>query len=151
ADLRFADREAAALLHGAGATLDHEAVEALNARVEGWPMGLSLAAQSLTSSEAGDSGAMLEYLRRAVLERLSEAEVRVLPRVSVLERVWGALCDVVAEASGSSELLERLERSNFFVVPLDSERCWYRLHGVFRTLLRTELERREPGLERTLR
>src|SRR5262249_26917192 len=65
ADLRFGGREAAALLQAEGRALDHAEVEALNARVEGWPAGLALAA-----SDAVDSSAMLDHLRANVLASL---------------------------------------------------------------------------------
>jgi LuxR family maltose regulon positive regulatory protein len=146
ADLQFGAREAAALLHGAGCALAYAAVEALNARVEGWPAGLALAA-----SDPVGSSAMLEYLRAEVLAPLRDDDVRFLARVSVLERLCGPLCDVVADATDSWMRLERLERSNAFLFPLDQERRWYRLHSVFRELLRSELARREPGLEPSLR
>ena len=60
----------------------------------------------------------------------------------------GSLCDHVLERSDSALELERLERSNLFVVPLDHERRWYRFHHLFRDMLEDELERREPGLGR---
>src|SRR5439155_18249015 len=46
-DLRFSDREAAALLHGTGVDLPHAAVGDLNRAVEGWPAGLYLSALAL--------------------------------------------------------------------------------------------------------
>ena len=36
-------------------------------------------------------------------------------------------------------MLEKLERSNLFIVPLDSERRWYRYHHLFADLLRQRL------------
>ena len=47
---------------------------------------------------------------------------------------------------GRHETLERLERTNGFVVPLDRRGEWYRYHHLFGQLLRNELERSEPDL-----
>jgi LuxR family maltose regulon positive regulatory protein len=47
-------------------------------------------------------------------------------------------------------MLERIERSNAFLVPLDERREWYRYHHLFAELLRHELGRREPGLAERL-
>ncbi len=58
----------------------------------------------------------------------------------------GGLCDAVLGRQDSATVLESLERSNHFVVPLDRRRTWYRYHHLFRDLLRSELERREPGI-----
>jgi LuxR family maltose regulon positive regulatory protein len=38
--------------------------------------------------------------------------------------------------SHAQEILETLERSNLFLVPLDDERCWYRYHHLFVDVLR---------------
>src|SRR5262249_2469561 len=131
ADLRLTDREAAAVVHAAGAELAEDHLEALNVRAEGWPAGLSLAARSLAASPPGGGGGggagvvpMRQYLRDEVLARLQDEQVRFLTRVSVLVRLCGPLCDVVADARGSGDLLEQLERSNLFLVPLDRERRW---------------------------
>jgi len=56
----------------------------------------------------------------------------------------GGLCDAVLGGSDSAGVLESLERSNRFLVPLDRTRTWYRYHHLFRDLLRSELEQREP-------
>lgn len=48
--------------------------------------------------------------------------------------------------TGSADLLESLARSNLLTTPLDRRRRWYRLHRLFRELLRSQLERSQPGL-----
>jgi LuxR family maltose regulon positive regulatory protein len=154
-DLRFTNREAAALLRTAGVEARQAELAALNDAVEGWPAGLYLAALSMRSSgdrpTDGAVGMMFDYFRGELLARMPAAEVQFLTRISVLERLSGPLCDSVAETSGSADMLERLERSNLFVVPLDRERRWYRIHSVFRRALQAELERREPELVSMLR
>ena len=42
-------------------------------------------------------------------------------------------------------MLDRIERSNYFLIPLDPTHDWYRYHHLFGELLRHELERRQPG------
>jgi LuxR family maltose regulon positive regulatory protein len=73
-----------------------------------------------------------------------------LLRTSILERLCGPLCDAVVDGHGSAAILEDIERSNLFLVPLDTKRQWYRYHRLFAELLRHELELREPGLAATL-
>ena len=41
-------------------------------------------------------------------------------------------------------MLDRIERVNYFLIPLDARHEWYRYHHLFGELLRHELERREP-------
>ena len=154
-DLSLNVREAQALLAGAGLKLAGHEVEALTRSTEGWPAGLYLAALSLRASKdgrrsaagiRGDDRYISDYFRLVLLESLPEAEIEFLTRVSVLDRMCGSLCDHVLERSDSAFELERHERSNLFVVPLDHERQWYRFHHLFRDMLKDELERREPGL-----
>jgi LuxR family maltose regulon positive regulatory protein len=43
-------------------------------------------------------------------------------------------------------MLEHLEAANLFIVPIDSQRKWFRYHHLFTELLRQRLERRHPDL-----
>jgi LuxR family maltose regulon positive regulatory protein len=153
-DLRFTTREATALLRLAGIDAPQAEIAELNDAVEGWGAGLYLAALSMRSSgntpADAAAGMMFDYFRAELLARMPDAEVQFLTRISALERLSGPLCDAVAETTGSADLLDRLERSNLFVVPLDRERRWYRIHSVFRRTLQAELQRREPELVSTL-
>jgi LuxR family maltose regulon positive regulatory protein len=78
------------------------------------------------------------------LSRLPEAEARFLMHTSVLDRMCGGLCDAVPQTSRSASMLEPLERSDGFVVPLDRRGEWYLYHHPFGQLLRNELERSDP-------
>ena len=155
ADLRLDDREAELLLTAAGVELDEDEIAELTERTEGWPAGLYLAALSMqagapSSASAaafgGDDRFVADYFRVELMSRLPDAEASFLKRTSVLERMCGGLCDSVVESTGSAGVLERLERTNRFVVPLDRRGEWYRYHHLFAELLRNELERSEPDL-----
>ena len=81
-----------------------------------------------------------------MLERQSEEVRAFLLRTSILERMCASLCAVVLgdelpqAASMAQEMLEKLEKSNLFIVPLDNERRWYRYHHLFADLLRQRLQ-----------
>jgi ATP/maltotriose-dependent transcriptional regulator MalT len=62
-----------------------------------------------------------------VLARVSLDERDLLVRGSALDRLSGPLCDAVLGRDGCAALLERLSRTNVFVIPLDQRREWYRL------------------------
>ena len=87
---------------------------------------------------------MSEYFRLELLSRLPTAEAQFLKYTSVLDRMCGGLCDAVLQTTQSADMLETLERTNGFVVPLDRRGEWYRYHHLFGELLRNELERSEP-------
>ena len=67
-----------------------------------------------------------------------------LLQTSVLDRFCAPLCDAVTDRGDSRQILRELESSNFFLVPLDTKRHWYRYHHLFRDLLRMELELIHP-------
>jgi LuxR family transcriptional regulator, maltose regulon positive regulatory protein len=155
AALRFSDSEADALLNGSlGLGLDRGEVEVLQARTEGWAAGLQLAALSLQAQAdrrafiaafAGDDRQIGDYLHE-VLDDQPPALRTFLLRTSILERMCAPVCDVLTGAGDAAVRLEEVERSNLFLVPLDTRREWFRYHHLFRDLLRHELERAEPEL-----
>ena len=174
-DLRFSMEEAADFLKQVMALpLSNEDVSALEARTEGWIAGLQMAAlaiRTVISQPAGEtitldseqavsqfikafSGShryILDYLGEEVLNRHPEEIRSFLLQTSVLERFSGPLCTAVTGIEGSQDILEGLEKENLFLVPLDSERRWYRYHHLFAELLRFKLEdalSRGPGAAR---
>jgi LuxR family transcriptional regulator, maltose regulon positive regulatory protein len=151
--------EAGSLLAAARVELPDGEVAELTRRTEGWPAALYLAALSIKAQQprngagvrfGGRERFLVDYLQSALLAGLSPTEVRFLTRTAVLDQLSGPLCDAVLGTTGSTAMLESLERSNLLVVPLDRQRVWYRYHQLFRELLRGELERSEPELVREL-
>jgi LuxR family transcriptional regulator, maltose regulon positive regulatory protein len=156
-DLAMSQHEARSLLRAADVDLPEADVAELTRRTEGWPMALHLAAlamkargKSIRVSLEGKEGFLVDYLQSVLLSSLSPTEVRFLRRTAVLDRLSGPLCDAVLETTGSAEVLESLERSTLLVIPLDTDREWYRYHHLFRELLQAGLERDEPELVRGL-
>jgi LuxR family maltose regulon positive regulatory protein len=159
--LGFSEPEAEYLLnevHRLGLAV--ETVSRVHQRTEGWAAGLYLAALSLRGRRdadeliAGFSGGdrrIVDYLAGEVLDQQPNAVLTFLLRTSVLERFCAPLCEAVTGAGGAREMLDRVERSNYFLIPLDPRREWYRYHHLFAELLRHELERREPGSSVELR
>lgn len=152
ADLRFTVDEAAAFLNQAmGLDLSADAIASLEMRTEGWIAGLQLAAISM-HGHAGDHATfidsftgshrfVMDYLVEEVLAQQPVAVQTFLLRTSILERMCAPLCEAVVgeQATNGQEMLALLERANLFLVPLDSERCWYRYHHLFGELLRQRL------------
>jgi LuxR family maltose regulon positive regulatory protein len=149
--LALTDAEAQALLAAAGVELTEAEAASLNAHAEGWAAGLYLAALSLAggsslASFGGDDRFVADYLRSEELSRASAQETEFLLRSSVLETMSAPLCDAVLERTDSARMLEKLERSNLFVVALDHRRRWFRYHHLFREMLQAEFEREDPAL-----
>jgi LuxR family maltose regulon positive regulatory protein len=159
-DLRFTEAEADEFLNGRLALgLAAADVDVLVARTEGWPAGLYLAALSLAGKADkpglvrafdGTSAHVVDFLSSEVLGAYEPDMQSFMLRTSVLERLCAELCDAVLGEATSAGALASLARSNLFLLPLDDQRRWFRFHHLFAQLLRVELERREPGLARSL-
>ena len=152
--LRFNASEASALLaETGGLNLDDDAVAILADRTEGWAAGLYLAALWLRGRDvpeidvarfAGDNRHLVDYLSEVVLGRLSDHAREFLLDTSIVDRLCTSLCEAVTETPAAG-MLEEIERSNLFLVPLDETRTWYRYHHLFREMLLSERSRRDPG------
>jgi ATP/maltotriose-dependent transcriptional regulator MalT/DNA-binding SARP family transcriptional activator len=163
-DLHFSLEESAGFLKQVmSLAISNEDVSSLETRTEGWIAGLQMAAlairsvasQSTREANSMDSGQIvsrfiqtfsgnnryiLDYLVEEVLSHCPEVIRRFLLQSSIPERFSGPLCDAITEGEGSQNILEKLENENLFLVPLDSERQWYRYHQLFAELLRFKLE-----------
>ena len=154
AELRFTPEEAAAFLQEVWKLdLPAQTVAALEARTEGWVVGLQLAALSLRGRPdpegfldafTGTHRYVLDYLTEEVLARQPNRVRTFLLETSILERLNGPLCDAVTRDSDGQGMLEELERVNLFLVPLDEERRWWRFHHLFADLLRARLLQLQP-------
>ncbi len=170
ADLRFSQEESSGFLNQVmSLDLNGEDVSALETRTEGWIAGLQMAAlairalpgsrsnpaipagnDALSQGEtvsrfiqafSGSHRYIMDYLGEEVLSRRSAKIQRFMLQTSILERFAGPLCDALTGMEGSQEILQELEKENLFLVPLDSERHWYRYHHLFAELLRYQLEK----------
>ena len=147
--LSFSEDEAELLLNELnGLGLDHQAVLRLRDRTEGWAAGLYLAALTLRGRPdpaafiqdfAGDDRHVVDYLSTEVLVGQPEETRTFLLQTSILDRFCASLCDAVTQRHDLRRILRGLEASNFFLVPLDTKREWYRYHHLFGELLRHEL------------
>jgi LuxR family transcriptional regulator, maltose regulon positive regulatory protein len=155
-DLGFTRAEADVLLNDRlGLSLARADVAELVERTEGWAAGLYLAALSLQGVEdrhtfvrtfGSRNRHVVDFLLDEVLDAHEPELQELMLRSSILEQISGPLCDFVLERDDSGELLERLSRTNLFLLPLDDGGEWYRFHHLFAQLLRVELEHREPDL-----
>ncbi len=151
-DLRFDDQEVEAFFaQTMRLSLKDSHLLSLKNRTEGWVAGLQLAALSLRGREeqgidefiekfSGSHRYVIDYLFEEVL-RLQQAEIKnFLCCTAVLGRMCASLCDELTGRNDSKNVLNSLEQTNLFLIPLDENRQWYRYHHLFAEFLLTELE-----------
>ena len=149
ADLRFTAEETSAFLRQSmGLELSAKQIEALESRTEGWIAGLQMAALSmqgrndidaLVDAFAGDDRYIVDYLLQEVLQSQTAQVRQFLLQTAILDRLNGPLCEAVTGYADCQQLLQTLERSNLFIIPLDEKRQWYRYHHLFADMLATHL------------
>ncbi len=154
-DLRFSlDETTRFFSHSMKLDLESEVISVLEARTEGWIAGLQLAGivlknlpdhQAFMDTFSGSHRYVLDYLTDEVLQSQDEEVRQFLVQTAILKRFNTDICQAVTGNANSQFILEQLEQTNMFIVPLDHERVWYRYHHLFADSLLTELSKAEAS------
>ncbi|MGZ0205811.1 helix-turn-helix transcriptional regulator, partial [Streptomyces sp. RM1] len=156
-ELAFTPGEAADLLALHGLRLPADEVAALVTRTRGWAAGLRLCALAAQGTQdprtylkefEADRTTIGDFLLAEVLKRQRAETQDLLLRISVLDRFCPALADTLTGRADAELILTGLHRENAFVEDLGHS--WFRLHPLFRDILRAHLRARHPGLETEL-
>lgn len=149
ADLSFSAKDISLLFSAKLNTkLSKNDIWALESKTEGWIAGLQLAALSMQAHEnksefieefAGNNRYIMDYLIEEVLKTQTEDVKEFLLKTSILDQFSSSLCNSLLGRGESQTIIEKLESSNMFIVPLDSERKWFRYHHLFADLLKQRL------------
>lgn len=125
-------------------------VETVLRQTEGWPAAVRMAqialvdaAQPLIALEAfsGSDEDVAALLNRKVLQGFT-AELRdFLLCLAQLRTFSVELCRHAIGTADAEHRVDEIVQRNLFVIPLDRNRKWYRLHGLFREYLLGEAER----------
>ncbi len=155
-DLRFTSAELHDLLVGVhGLPLTEASLHLVGAKTEGWPAGIVLALHAVQAggpaaaaqSLAGISGSSREiyaYLAQEAYARQTVEVQRFLLATSLLSRFSAGLTDRLLGTTGGQRIIDHLEQSHLFLVPLDPERRWYRYHHLFQDFLQRVAAERDP-------
>lgn len=130
--------------------LSAKEADCIRERTEGWIAGVKLAL--LAREEARHAGETLQsfggshadvalYFGESVLQEQPTDIREFLLWSSTVDRMNGELCDALLDSNHSQGLLERLERMQLFIRPLDGHRHWFRYHTLFLDFLRSRLRR----------
>jgi LuxR family transcriptional regulator, maltose regulon positive regulatory protein len=159
-DLKFTAVEAQQFIANAG---EHELIASdlatLQARTEGWITGIKLACgmlrqgvapQKMLAALTGSRCAVADFFAEEVLAALPQSVGDFLLQTSVLGRLCPALCDAVTGRDDGRQILNVLDQSGLFVIPLDEERNWYRYHPLFAEFLQRRLLDGQAGQDAAL-
>lgn len=147
-DLSFNRSEVIQLL---GATLairlSEKGISMILRQTEGWPAAVRLMQILLTETEnprleltqfSGANEDIAVLLNRELLEGFDGRERQFLFELSLLRTFGVNLCRHVTGEERTLEYIEHLVKNNLLIIPLDRNRSWYRLHGLFREYLHAE-------------
>ncbi len=157
-ELSLDGREAGELLGSElGQRIGPLGIEALLQQTEGWPAALRMAQIILAEADnplaaleqfSGSDEDIAALLNRHVLEGFAP-EVRDFVLGIAQFRVFSAeFADHALEIGNSAAHIDFLLRRNVFVIPLDRQSKWFRLHGLFRGFLANEGRRQVPESRR---
>lgn len=124
-------------------------IEAITKETEGWPAAVRMAQIILSQSDqpqealklfSGADEALAHLLNRQVLSGLPAAVREFLLCIAPLRTFCLDLCVQVTGSDQASDHISYLLNHKLFVIPLDRNQHWYRLHGLFRDFLLREAE-----------
>ena len=139
--------------------LTKQEIEVVRQQTEGWIAGMRLIALSsgdrayremIAQGPIGEHRNISDYFFEEVFHLQSRDIQRFLLQTSILERMNAELCQAVTGIEHCHDLLQRLDRMNLFLVPLDKKQKWYRYHHLFQDFLRMKLNQHERAQLRAL-
>ncbi len=158
--LRFGEEDLSHLIeNGFISGLSHEEIFDLNEAMEGWPIGLQLAAVSgKTSSDieqlrhvSKDTLGMLhEFIEESVFSKLPKDEQLFLLDISVVDEVSPSLANALRGHDDSESFITKICDKNLFLFFVDAENEWFRFHAVFLDFLERRLARLMPDRRKLL-
>lgn len=130
--------------------LSPAAIETIAAQTEGWPAAVRLMQILLSAADRPEealarfSGAdedLAALLNRQVLSGFEPRVRQFLLETSLLRTFGVNLCRHATGDDQTAQHIALLLKRNLFVIPLDRNRSWYRLHALFREFLADEAQR----------
>jgi LuxR family transcriptional regulator, maltose regulon positive regulatory protein len=150
ADLGFGSEDVARLLGSQIAGLiGQQGVQDIARQTEGWPAAVRMVQIILSNAEhprlalkdfSGSDEGLARLLNRRVLSAFPDEVRDFLLCIAPLRTFNLELCRHAVNDDAAKQHLAYLLDRNVFVIPMDRNRSWYRLHGLFREYLLHEAE-----------
>lgn len=153
-DLAFNDEDITQLLgQHLSQQIGPQGLATVTRNTEGWPAAVRMVQIILDntpqpvealSAFSGSDETLSHLLNRKVLAGFSDALRTFLLCIAQLRCFNLELCRAAVEQPDMEQHLSYLVERNIFIIPLDRNRDWYRLHGLFRDFLLREAQRHLP-------
>lgn len=149
--LRFTEEEVKKyFLQQLNISLEEKQIGLIYLQIEGWIAGLQMLALSMQGIDdingfidnfSKNQYYVMDYLIEEVLERQTPEIKEFLLRTSILDFFSDDLCDAVLqlETGSSTHIIEKLVKTNSFIVSTELTNKWFRYHHLFRDVLRQRL------------
>lgn len=142
-ELAFTVDELGDWLRLAGYELQRQELLELHQRSLGWCAGVRLrligSRPGLPLQAEGNASLLLDYLRREVLDELPGDWQLALFSLAHFPQFEAQLCEQLLGAGEGANLLEQLKTCALFVVPVDQDAQWLRIHPAVAPLLAEQL------------
>ncbi|MES2682036.1 MAG: LuxR C-terminal-related transcriptional regulator [Pseudomonadota bacterium] len=132
------------------AEIGDQGVEVVLKQTEGWPAAVRLAQILLAASEnprealarfSGTDEDIAELLNRQVLAVFTPEVRQFLLETAPLRSFCIELCREATGDEAAGQHIGLLLKRSVFIIPMDRNKSWYRLHGLFREFLEGEARR----------
>ncbi|SNR94105.1 LuxR family transcriptional regulator, maltose regulon positive regulatory protein [Pseudomonas segetis] len=152
-ELRLSEDDTRVYLQLHGLNVEPLSLKKIYSYTEGWMTGVLQVIKWLKSTPQKpdalleyqeDHTSVGKYLSDAVFEGLPVERQDALLNMSVVHRFNGSLVQALTGCDNGQQLLEDLEVMQLFLVPLDSDRRWFRFHRFFAEFLRARLKQQDP-------
>lgn len=147
AEIGLTDAEIYAFLRTVDPGFDVRRCEKLNGLLQGWPLGLRMAAQKLDRLGKGDWSALITQIASCLAPLWEEQHVGIwqfLGRSSVAPQLNDELVQLLGERETGMLILEDLHAQGMFVERSDDGNACYYVHPAVRAVFRQFLDRHEP-------
>lgn len=120
---------------------DGTLLDTIMSQTEGWISavlltGLSMkAGGSQTQTSLRQNEYLSEFLLEEVFSQFDDAFQNDLLSLATVPRFCAAMCEVMTTQGDGNHFLNRLHDANLFIVRLDDEGCWYRMHSLLQEWL----------------
>ena len=144
-DLALKDEQVRTLI---GPNIPSEAVEAVQAKLSGWPIAAQLlklclksdlSAQDVERAVEQSQDSMAEYLTSQVMSSLSDDARSVMIKTSIFDEINVDLANFICDRTDCDQVFREILKIDALVRTIGEDKSWLRFHQLLREFLSAEL------------